>query len=106
MISDSSGRRRSRWAPSVARTRWLLFAQGGSSIPAPFLAILVFWVTVIFFSFGLFAPSNWVVVATLLICALSVSAAIFLILELDDSFQGLIQISSAPLRMAVENLGH
>jgi hypothetical protein len=89
----------------LGRTRWLLFAQGGSSIPAPFLAILVFWVTVIFFSFGLFAPSNSVVVATLLICALSVSAAIFLILELDESFQGLIQVSSAPLRMAVENLG-
>jgi hypothetical protein len=44
--------------------------------------VLVFWPTVIFISFGLFAPRNATVVATLLICALSVSAAIFLILEM------------------------
>ncbi len=92
-------------ATDLARTRSLLFAQAGSSIPLPFLVILVFWVTVIFVSFGLLAPVNATVVTTLFVCALSVSGAIFLILELDQPFQGLFQLSDAPVRSALANLG-
>jgi hypothetical protein len=55
--------------------------------------------------FGLFAPPNATVIATLFMCALSVSGAIFMILELDHPFGGLIQISSAPLRDAIAQLG-
>ena len=90
----------------VGRTRSLLLAHSGSTIPTPFLVILTFWVTVIFASFGLFAPRNATVVATLLVCALSVSGAIYLILELDQPFLGFMQISSAPLLTALANLGH
>ena len=71
----------------------------------PFLALLVFWVTIIFLSFGLFAPPNATVIATLLLCALSVSGAIYLILELDRPFAGLLQLSDAPLRNAIAHLG-
>jgi len=92
-------------AIEILKTRWLLFEQSGSSISTPFLIVLVFWLTVIFLSFGLFAPHNATVVATFLVCALSVSGAIFLIIELDQPFQGLIQISSAPFRDAVARLG-
>jgi len=66
----------------LAGTRVLLFEQLGSSIPAPFLVVLVFWLGIIFVSFGLFAPRNGTVIAAFLVCALSVSGAIFLILEL------------------------
>jgi Protein of unknown function (DUF4239) len=90
----------------LGRTRSLLLEQAGSSIPTPFLVVLVFWLAVIFTSFGLFAPSNATVVATLFVCALSVSGAIFLILELDSPFAGLLQISDAPLRGALAALGH
>jgi hypothetical protein len=89
----------------IGQARWLLFEQGGRSIPMPFLVLLVFWVTIIFLSFGLFAPPNATVLATLFLCALSVSGAIYMILELDQPFSGLIQISSAPLRSAIANLG-
>ena len=89
----------------LGQTRWLLFEQGGSSIPMPFLVLLVFWVTIIFLSFGLFAPPNATVIATLFLCALSVSGAIFMILELDRPFGGLIHISSAPMRNALAQLG-
>ncbi len=89
----------------LLKMRWLLFEQSGSSISTPFLVVLVFWLAVIFVSFGLFAPRNVTVVATLLVCALSVSGAIFLILELDRPFQGLIKISAAPFRDAVARLG-
>jgi hypothetical protein len=77
----------------------------GSSIPVAFLVVLVFWLCIIFASFGLFAPRNATVIAVLCVCALSVSGAIFLILELDRSFEGLLQVSGAPLRSALARLG-
>jgi hypothetical protein len=89
----------------IAQARWLLFAQKGSSIPTPFLVVLVFWLTILFASFSLFAPPNLTVLFTLLVCALSVSAAIFVILELDQPFGGWIQVSSDPLREALAQLG-
>jgi hypothetical protein len=55
---------------------------------------------------GLFAPSNAITIASLLLAALSVSGAIFLIVELDQPFDGVIQISSAPMRTALAHLGH
>ena len=89
----------------LGRTRVLLFEQLDSSIPVPFLIVLVFWLAIIFASFGLFAPPNATVVAAFFVCALSVSGALFLILQLDRSFEGLIQVSSAPLRAALAQLG-
>jgi hypothetical protein len=89
----------------LGRTRSLLLEQAGSSIPGPFLVVVVFWLSVIFTSFGLFSPRNLTVVATLFVCALSVSAAIFLVLELDSPFSGLLQISDAPLRSAIAHIG-
>ncbi len=89
----------------IAQTRWLLFAQKGSSIPIPFLVVMVSWLTLILASFGVFAPPNAVACITLLVCALAVSSAVFLILELDRPFDGMIQISAAPLRDALAQLG-
>lgn len=88
----------------LGRTRFLLFEQRGSSYSAPFLVVLVFWLGIILASFGLFAPRNATVIAMLFLCALSVSAAVFLILELDQPFDGLLQISSAPMRDALLRL--
>src|SRR3954447_2766625 len=95
-----------RTAVALSETRWLLFDQRArSSIPMPFLVALVFWLSIIFGSFGLYAPRNATVIAALCVCALSLSAAIFLILELDHPFQGLIRVSSAPLESAITQLG-
>jgi Protein of unknown function (DUF4239) len=84
-----------------AQIRLRLFAQTGGSIPTPFLIILVFWLSVIFASFTLFARANLVVMASLFVCALSFACAIFLVLELDSPFTGLMGISSATLRNAL-----
>ena len=92
-------------AINLGRTRLLLFENAGSSIPFPFLVVLVLWLTIIFASFGLFAPTNATTIAALLVSALSVSGAIFLILELDRSFEGIIQVSSSPLRAALARMG-
>ena len=89
----------------LGQKRSLLLEETGGSIPAPFLVMLVFWLTLIFASFGLFSPTNSTVIAILFACALSVAGAIFLILELDRPFQGLLQISSTPLRDALMYIG-
>jgi hypothetical protein len=69
------------------------------------LMILVLWLTIIFVSFGLFAPRNATVLVTLFVSALSVSCAIFLILEMYKPFYGVIRISGAPLDAALQHLG-
>ena len=90
----------------VGQARWLMVAQQESAtVPPLFLVIMTFWLTVLFASFGLFAPPNPIVVGTLLLSALSVSGAVFLILELAHPLTGLLQISSAPLRNALAHLG-
>lgn len=89
----------------IGQARWLLFAQKSSSIPVPFLVVMVFWLAMLFASFSMFARPNATIVVTLLVCAASVAGAILLILELDRPFEGLIKISSDPLRRALEQLG-
>ncbi len=84
-----------------AQIRLQLFVQAGGSIPVPFMVILVFWIGAIFVSFTLFARTNLVVMAALLVCAPSFACAIFLVLELDNPFAGVMGISSATLRNAL-----
>ena len=92
-------------ALDLRKTRWLMYEQETESVALPLLVILVLWLTIIFISFGLFAPFNATVVSSLIAAALSVSAAIFLILDMYKPYSGLIQISSAPLRFALAHLG-
>src|SRR5215467_13907797 len=89
----------------VLQTRLLVMEGEQTNLPATFIVVLVFWLTGLFVSFGLFAPSNGVVITVLLICALSVSSAIFLILEMNRPLDGFIKASNAPLRKAVELIG-
>ncbi len=90
----------------IRQTRVLIYEQQSTSISMPMLIILVSWLTVLFISFGLYAPTNGTVVTSLLVSALSVSCAILLILELYTPYLGLIKISSAPLRAALMQLGN
>jgi len=88
---------------TVVQARWLA-ALGESSVPLPFLSVLVFWLTITFTSFGVFAPRNATVLAVLFVCAASVSSALFLVLELDAPFDGLIKVSPDPLRYAQSHI--
>jgi hypothetical protein len=89
----------------MLQARWLLIEQAQSPLPMPFLVVLVFWLTMLHLSFGLFAPRNWTVVTVLIISAISVSAAVFIILEMNHPLSGMIKISSGPMRKALEHLG-
>ena len=88
-------------AVELAQLRTLLVAQSVPSISKPMLVVVVAWLVVIFASFSLVAPPNATAALSLAVAALSVSAALFLILELDRPFGGLIQISSEPMRNAL-----
>jgi hypothetical protein len=87
-------------AESLLQARWIVLAFGGSSVPLPFLLILMFWLAITFTSFGLFAPRNMTVFVVFVVCALSVGSAAFLILELDAPFEGWLRVSSDPMRYA------
>jgi membrane-bound ClpP family serine protease len=89
----------------LGQTRWLMFEQGATSVSKPLVIMMVFWLTIVFISWGIFAPRNATIVATLFVAALSVSGAIFLILEMYTPYAGLIRISSAPLRATLAHLG-
>src|SRR5215510_1638373 len=84
----------------LSQTRWLLIEQEQSPLPFPLLVILVFWLALLFLSFGLFAPSNITALTVLFLG----SAAIFLVLELDRPLEGFIKVSDAPLRNALQHI--
>jgi uncharacterized protein DUF4239 len=89
----------------LEHSRIRLLANQDSSIPTPFLVILICWLTILFAGYGLLAPRNGTVLFFLIVCALSVAAAIFLMLELDTPFSGVLQVSREPLHEALAALG-
>jgi hypothetical protein len=91
-------------AVDVAQIRSLLVAQSVPSISKPMLIILVLWLVIIFLGFSVLAPPNATTILALTVSALAVSGAIFLILELDEPFGGLIGISSEPMVNALSQL--
>jgi hypothetical protein len=89
----------------IGQTRWLQYSQQALSISVPLLMTLVFWITVIFLAFGLFAPTNATVLISLFVSAASVSGAVLMILEFYRPYSGIIRLSSAPVRAALDQLG-
>lgn len=89
----------------LAQGRWQLIEQAQVSLPMPLLVVLVSWLTLLFACFSLLTPRNLTVVSVLLLCALSVSGAIFLVMEMSHPDAGLMKASSAPLLKAYSILG-
>jgi hypothetical protein len=90
---------------ALMQTRWLGIAREENAIPTPLLVVLVFWLAAMFASFGLFAPRNAIAIAALFVGSVSVSAAIFVIEELNDPLEGFISIPRAPIERALDLLG-
>jgi hypothetical protein len=85
----------------VGQIRASALAGESSSIPIPFLVVLVFWLTALFVGFGLFARRNFVAIGVLCVCAFTVATAVLLILDMDEPLNGIIKLSVEPLRNAV-----
>jgi hypothetical protein len=91
-------------AAKIGDSRWLLAQQVGQGTPKAFVALLVFWLALLFASFGLFAPPNLISTVTLTLCALAVAGAVTMFLELEQGFGGLVQVSPQPMLQAVKTL--
>jgi hypothetical protein len=68
----------------------------------PFYQVLVFWLMIIFGCFGLVAPRNSLAVTTIVLCAVSLSSVIFVILDLSTPYEGLFAIPSTAMRSALD----
>ncbi|MBB3166733.1 hypothetical protein FHS25_007252 [Rhizobium laguerreae] len=89
----------------MAEAHWLLVESGEEGLPWAFVTVLVCWLSLLFATFGLQAPANLTVLSILLVCALSVAGAIFLVSDMANPYLGLIRVSDAPLQSAIERLG-
>jgi hypothetical protein len=89
---------------SIGETRRLMVEQAQTGLPWPFLLVLVSWLTILFFGFGLFARFNATVVVALFVGSLSVAGAVFLILEMNQPYGGWMATPSAPLRNALTQM--
>jgi hypothetical protein len=89
----------------LAQSRWLIIEQAQTTLPMAFLAMLIFWLTVLFSSLGLLAPRNATTSCSLFVCAVSMSGAIYLILEMNRPLEGAVRISPAPLHKALSVIG-
>ncbi len=90
---------------AITESRVLLFEESEAGLPTALLSIVIFWLVILFAGFTLFSSVNPTSAAILAVIALSASGAIFLILEMNDPFGGLMQISPTPLRQALGALG-
>jgi len=92
-------------ANDLAHMRWTIILHNETSVSLTLLIVVVVWLALIFAGFGLFSPRNGTIVVSLLMCALCVSGAIFLILEMDSPLTGLVRVSDGPMRAALAHLG-
>jgi hypothetical protein len=90
----------------LTEVRWLLVGQNVLGIPAPVLLVVLFWLCLLFMSFGVFAPSNATVTVVLFLCAVAVAGAIQTILDLSRPFEGVVRVSVEPLRHALDVINH
>ena len=88
----------------LIQSKWLVIEQSQGALPLPLFIMLVSWLTILFISIGLFAPRNGTALAALFLTALSFSAAVFLIVEMNQPLDGMLKVSSAPLRKVLEHL--
>jgi hypothetical protein len=89
---------------SLLQQRWLLIEQSEPSVRPLMLTVLVTWITLIFAGFGLNAPRNATVITAFLICSLAIGGSVFLILQLDSPFDGLMRISSRSIENAMAHM--
>jgi hypothetical protein len=88
----------------ISNARWLLVEKSASSLPTPFLTVLIFWLAILFGSFGLFAPPNATVLTAMLLCGLAIAGGVFVILDLATLTEGIIRVSVDPMKSAIKEI--
>ncbi|CAN7703141.1 DUF4239 domain-containing protein [Rhizobium sp. LjRoot258] len=90
---------------AIAEAHWLVLETGNEGLPTAFLVVLTFWLIVIFLTFGLLSPYNGTVISIIVVCALSVGGAVFIVNDMAHPYGGLIYVSDEPLRIALSRMG-
>lgn len=85
----------------VQQDRWKIGIESYSSVNPVMIVVVAVWLTLIFMSFGLFAPRNIVSVLFLIICPACIAGTIYLILDLNTPFEGTTAIAPVPLERAL-----
>jgi hypothetical protein len=89
----------------LRKADWLMFLESEqTSASIPLVAVVTSWLLAIFISFGIFAPPNSTVIVTLIVCAVAVSAAIFIIMEMYSPFSGIFRISPTAIHDALNQM--
>ncbi|MBB3424643.1 hypothetical protein FHT85_001617 [Rhizobium sp. BK312] len=89
---------------NVMAARWTVIEDAHGSLSAPFLGVLIFWLMLVFLSFGLQAPKNPLAGAIVLVAIISVASVMFVILDLDLPYGGFFGISSTSMRHALTDM--
>ncbi|WP_245480357.1 DUF4239 domain-containing protein [Neorhizobium sp. NCHU2750] len=88
----------------IVEKRWMIVEQEAGLIPRPVIGMLVAWLILIFASFGYRAPKNTVIFIVFNVASLLMATSIYLVLDMDSPFTGLVQISDAPLHRALAEM--
>ncbi len=86
----------------LADDRWMLIAQSFNPLPNIFLLLMFFWLVVLFAGFGILSPRNRTVGGALVVCALSMAGAVYLIMEMNRPLDGSFRVPSTPLKIALD----
>ena len=85
----------------LVELHWFIVGQSRGTIPAPLVVMVVAGLMLVFASYGLGAPSNPLVVASFLVASLMLTGTIWLILDMDRPFTGVVRVSTDPILRAV-----
>ena len=89
---------------NIGQTRWQLVEESRATVPTALLVLLVFWLVLLFGSYGLFAPAACHHDRGAVLSAVAASGAILLIIDLEQPSRGVISLSADPLLHAVVTL--
>ncbi|WP_374308166.1 hypothetical protein [Methylocella sp.] len=87
----------------AVRDRWITVDDAGGTIPAPLIVMLIVWLAMIVASYGYQAPRSKAVAASFVLSTLLISAALYLILDMDTPASGLVKVSKAPFERALRH---
>ena len=76
------------------------------AIPNSLMVLLLFWLVLLFASYGLYSPMHLTSVIFLFLASGAASGAVLLIVELETPHRGFVHLSPDPLQHAVDVMTH
>ena len=88
----------------LEKSRWSVIEGAKQSIASPFYWVLALWLIILFASFGLTAPPNFITIVVVILTALSITIAVGVIADLDQPYGGIFGIPSTSMRNALADM--